>query len=339
MKKGRNSGPAVAKKTAKKRQTFDEFFKSQYKKRWDALRAAMAADKASGEFKVALWNRFAPQADMEELMEGLEQVPTAVLRAFRPKERGTLIPPPQRDRFTTLPYYILDYASVLVVEQLAVEPIHKVIDLCAAPGGKSVAIAQFLNAQGGALLTANEMDFDRSKRLGRTLADFLPKEASCPFEILQRDATRLHAPELYDRALLDAPCSAERHLLSGAGGFDLNEWTPEYTAKMATTQKSLIVRAIEMLRIGGMMTYSTCSISNEENDEVVKYALSHTRCGVELVETKLRIGEPTELGWIILPDVCDGAGPMYCATLRKTAKLRSQDDSEDEEDSSGSESS
>ena len=310
---------------------------------------AAAEEKAEEEKEGASVTKKAQQQDMCPVPAlqglGLQRMPSRQLQLWAQPDGG-LMPPPMKEsqstegslNGTTLPYYIFDYASALNVEALGVEELHKVLDLCAAPGGKSVAIGQFLNGQGGGHLTANEKSHERCARLKRTLQDYLPRDAAAPYEVIMRDGNRYHAPSTYDRILLDAPCSSERHLLAGAGGFDVSrEWSPEYSAKMATVQKSLLVMAIEMLKVGGIMTYSTCSISPQENDQVVQYALDRTRCHVHLEETQLRIGEATGMGWIVLPDLCEGAGPLYVATLKKVAEARpietsSEDDSDDSDE-------
>lgn len=278
--------------------------------------------------KVAMWNRMC-KLSMDAVMEGLRVVDSPTLRLFAAPEDAPegLIEQPPMDEINTPAYYLLDYASTMIVEQLQVDSFHKVLDLCAAPGGKSIAIAQALSPMGE--LTSNEQKADRCARLKRNLHDFIPPN-SCVWQTTQRDATTWHSPEMYDRVLVDAPCSSERHLMSQAGG--TAEWTEEVTIELARTQGTLLLRAVEAVKVGGIVVYSTCSISPHENDKVIEYAQARTRCHVEVLPTKLIVGEPTALGWIVLPDVADGWGPMYCCTLTKVASLRPLSSSEDDDD-------
>lgn len=223
---------------------------------------------------------------------------------------------PPQDDFHIRGYYLFDYASALVVEQLHVGPFDRVLDLCAAPGGKSIAIAQFLTADGQ--LTANETLPDRCARLKRNLKDHLPLNF-VPWVVTQRNGSTWHEPCRYTRVLIDAPCSSERHLLLQAGGVEprgshgggwdnegeedekrrnggggmkkrggrgdghLLDWQRSASGKLAVSQVALLKRGIEACCEGGRVVYSTCSISPFENDEVIAEALRTTRCVVEPV--------------------------------------------------------
>lgn len=308
--------------------TFDDFYKQAYGDRWPQLRAAMCEPSV----KVAMYNRFC-KIPVVEVMEGLDVVPSPTLRLFQaPRETPSgLLDQPPRDEKNTAAYYMLDYASTVIVEQLQVDAFHKVLDLCGAPGGKSIAIAQFLSPQGE--LTSNECNRERGMRLKRNLHDFIPPN-SCIWQVTMRDGTTWHSPESFDRVLVDAPCSSERHLLQQSGG--TQDWNVDVTATLAKIQGTLLLRALEAVKVGGRVVYSTCSISNQENDSVVAFALARTRCHVVVEKTELPLGEATTYGCIMLPDTSSGWGPMYCATFTKAASQRPLSD-EDDADSSDDE--
>jgi hypothetical protein len=306
----------------KKKETLDEHFSKMYGARWTRLAPAMGPGGA--ERKVALWNRYSGCAGAEETpgLEECVEVPCQGLKLFQSTHPETPLPPPRLGTLGALPYYLLDYASVLAVEQLQVLPPHRVLDLCAAPGGKSVAIAQLLVSSAGGSLVANELNPERAARLQRVLESYLPRGASGapPYEVLQRDGSRLHQPSQFDRILLDAPCSSERHVMRSPA--ELKNWSPSVTKEISRVQRSLLINAFDMLREGGRMVYSTCSISPVENDEVVRFALNRTKCNVKVVKPTVPLGEPTEFGCLILPDTSQGAGPLYISVLEKESGLR-----------------
>lgn len=343
--------------TRKAVESFESFFSKQYGARWPALKAAMAKPS----YKVAMWNRYCKIAEEEEIAKlGLEKVEHSCLNIYKPKTNKNaaasvdetaegassdapppgllcasngnvdeeMIDKPLHDEMGTPAYYLLDLASTLIVENLKVQGHHRVLDICAAPGGKSICIAQCLMPASGDL-TSNEPNKERCARLRRNLAEFLPIN-TINHQTTSRDGTLWHQPNTFDRVLLDAPCSGERHLLQQPPSV-MNTWAPSYTEGMAATQLTLLLRALETVKVGGRVVYSTCSISNAENDNVVASALQKTRCGVKVVPTELRIGEPTKYGWIVLPDTAEGWGPMFCAAIEKTSELKSQSDSEDED--------
>ena len=365
----------AAKGTTTKRavESFENYFSKQYGPRWPALKAAMMRPHV----KVAMWNRYCKVTDDAAEGLGLERVEGSKLQIFRAKPKAAtgadetagapattdghpqalvdallggsgadddngIIDKPLHDEAGTPAYYLLDLASTLIVDNLELQGHHKVLDMCAAPGGKSIAISQLLAPAVGDL-TSNEPNKERCARLRRNLQEFLPIN-TITFNTTSRDGTLWHQPNSYDRVLLDAPCSGERHLVQQPPSV-MATWAPAYTEGMAATQLTLLLRALETVKVGGRVVYSTCSISEAENDNVVRLALQKTRCGVKVRPTKLRIGEPTAMGWIVLPDTADGWGPMYCAAIEKTAEMRSQSDSDDsdyddeeEEEESGEES-
>jgi 16S rRNA C967 or C1407 C5-methylase (RsmB/RsmF family) len=262
------------------------------------------------------------------LLTVLRESPTSEARATDSTDAQLLAQPP-RDKRGIAAYYLLDMASAMIVEHLRVEGHHKVLDLCASPGGKSVCIGQFLSSVG--VLTSNEQKPDRCARLRRNLEEHIP-ESSFTWAVSQRDGTTWYNPCMYDRVLVDAPCSSERHLLHQPGG--ISTWSAATSLENARIQTALLLRALESAVVSGVVVYSTCSISPHENDGVVEETLRRTRCGAAVVMTRLPVGEATRLGWIILPDVCANAGPMFCATLRKTAEHRVDSSSSSSQSSS-----
>lgn len=224
----------------------------------------------------------------------------------------------------TKPYY-LDPASVVAALALGVQPGHDVLDLCAAPGGKSLVLACELDGDGR--LVANERSATRRGRLHRVLDGHLTSKARAAVIVTGHDAARwaLYEPESYDRVLADVPCSSERHVLQSAG--DLARWSPSRTRRLAQAAYAIGCAAVDATRPGGVIAYSTCALSPLENDAVIERLLNRSRGGLEPGPSRPRWlqgsepapleWEPSEFGQIALPDRNKGAGPMYFALLQK----------------------
>ncbi|KAI9312394.1 tRNA/rRNA cytosine-C5-methylase [Dichotomocladium elegans] len=228
-------------------------------------------------------------------------------------------------------YYILDAGSVLATEALDIQPDDRVLDLCAAPGGKSLSILQRLGPYGS--LTVNELSADRRRRLRQVLDVYLPRTVmEDTVTVTGKDGTKWYGePEQYDKVLLDAPCSSERHLLHDDK--ELEQWSPKRTVHNANRQLALLKAALHSVRVGGLVVYGTCSISHVENDKVIGKIMKKGKIPVEVVKKTWPIGERTKYGWIVLPDMTDGWGPLYFAILRRTgvSKVDGEDALDDDE--------
>lgn len=228
--------------------------------------------------------------------------------------------------------YFLDRASVVPARAVPLEGSEAIVDLCAAPGGKSLLLA--LRMPEGARLTANDRSRQRLGRLRRVLQEHLPAG------ILQRVETTGHdaalwgrkQPQSADAVLCDVPCSSERHVLSSPT--HLAEWSTSRITRLGKQAVGILASGFDALRPGGTLVYSTCALSPEENDAVVRRVLErrgeicelNTPGDAELemlCAGVLPVGavEPTELGYQILPDRAEGSGPIYFARLRKVGEL------------------
>ena len=229
------------------------------------------------------------------------------------------------------PYY-LDSASIFAATCLELPSEGRILDACAAPGGKSLVIASRMTALSspGPPLVANELSADRRRRLRDVLDRHLPGDARARVEVSGRDAAAMARSfeAAFDAILLDAPCSSERHVLSQAAACGdakaLSEWSPSRIRGLAMRQWALLSSALIMLKAGGCLVYSTCALDPRENDGVVGRAI--VKCGESLsIERPVYEGpgeaDPTEYGLSILPDRANGAGPMYVCRMRKTAGI------------------
>ncbi len=224
-------------------------------------------------------------------------------------------PPTQRFDEGLLKPYFLDEASVTAARALSVQKGDQVLDLCAAPGGKTLVLATAMGPAGS--LTANDRSSARRARLRRVIDEHLPGEVRERIQVTSHDASRwgLHERDRYDRVLVDVPCSSERHVLRSPE--HLAKWTPARTRHLAIQAYAILAAGFAAARPGGTILYATCTISTAENDEVVRKLLRKQAGRVEVDHPRARLGEPTELGWILLPDRAGGLGPIYFSRVRK----------------------
>ena len=164
-------------------------------------------------------------------------------------------------------YYLQEPSAMTPANRLPVEPGDRVLDVCAAPGGKATELGAKL--QGTGVLAANDLSSSRAKGLLKNLELFGMKNMLVTDEKPAKLAQRF--PAFFNKILLDAPCSGE-------GMFRKEEalardWTPEKSAELSDIQKDLVLKAADMLRPGGMLLYSTCTFSPEENEQTIEYLL------------------------------------------------------------------
>ncbi len=178
--------------------------------------------------------------------------------------------------------YIYPQAKSSCLPVIALEPSeeHRVLDICAAPGGKATHIAQKMNDKG--FIVAN----DRKRGRITSLLSNVKRLGITNTLVTQSRAEHLHLPYKFHRILVDAPCS-------GQGRYRIDPATNrvKHVVKGKTNlpaiQKSILKRAFDMLEPGGVLVYSTCTLSVEENEEVVHFLLSRRRA--KLVKISLPV--------------------------------------------------
>lgn len=221
-----------------------------------------------------------------------------------------------RDSDGYLTHYVLDPASVLVARCLPLKNAQNVLDMCAAPGGKSLVL--FSQMDPTAKLICNELSAPRRESLKKVIQNYIPKnQREDRIWLKGIDAAQfgLRQASEFDAILLDAPCSGEAHLLENQE--ELNHWSVKRTTGLSIKQYSLLSSAWTAIKPGGFIMYSTCSISPIENDGVIRKLLKKKKDQVELLKPDLEI-EPewTEYGFQYLPDRSE-MGPMYGCLIRK----------------------
>ncbi|QKG84018.1 NOL1/NOP2/sun family putative RNA methylase [Kroppenstedtia pulmonis] len=164
-------------------------------------------------------------------------------------------------------YYIQDPSAMAPVEALDPKPGEKILDLCAAPGGKTTQIAAKMQGQG--ILVANEISSQRRKALVENLERCGVRNALVLGESPQLLSTRFSG--YFDRILIDAPCSGEGMFRKDPES--CQRWSPKATELCADLQLEILDAAAPMLRPGGILTYSTCTFNPVENEQVLQLFL------------------------------------------------------------------
>ena len=288
----------------------------------------------------------------------------------------TEFPPPQPSKNGLLTHWNLDVASVLAASLLSAQPGDIILDLCASPGGKSIVLSQSLwphlhstpqgvhtEAAKSTYLHSNEADGRRQRRLADNLKAYVPKSLFDHEQVsaLKIDGTspkaqyelRVKLPDgksvAYDKILVDAPCSSERHIIhahekavaSRKIAEEMASWRPGSSKRLAQTQLELLMTALRVVRTGGTVLYATCSIEPTENDGVIEKMLAQVEkerkkgvkwavkvgfdagAGRSELEDDLEKNwaERTKYGWIVLPDHPSGGrwGPLFFCILTKIA--------------------
>ena len=167
--------------------------------------------------------------------------------------------------------YMQSLSSMIPPLVLGAQAGENVLDMAAAPGGKTTQIAALTG--GGALITACERNKMRAERLEYNVK----KQGASRVTVMNMDARQLDDFFAFDRVLLDAPCSGSGTVTEGSRG----QFSREYLDRTVKMQKTLLDKAIRLLKPGHELVYSTCSVLREENEEVVAAALK--KGGVQLV--------------------------------------------------------
>lgn len=192
-------------------------------------------------------------------------------------------------------YYLQDPAAMAVAEALAPRPGERVLDLAAAPGGKSTHLAGMLGGRG--LLVANDVHPRRAQTLLGNLERLGVRNAVVTNEAPERLARAW--PGAFDRVLLDAPCSGEGMFRKSPDA--IAHWSEANVLGCARRQDELLAVAADLVRPGGTLAYATCTFAPEENEGTVTRFLAR-RTDYELVPIALPGVRPGQAAWVDPPD-------------------------------------
>ena len=217
--------------------------------------------------------------------------------------------------------YSQDPSAAIPVGCISLSGNEKVLDLCAAPGGKSSQLAMKLTGPGG-LLIANEPVMSRNRILIQNMErmGYPNVLVSC----LSPEELALRFPSYFDVVLCDAPCSGEGMFRKYPES--INEWSSDNVSLCASRQRDILDRAVECLKPGGLLIYSTCTYERAENEDNVSYLLSahpmKPECAPEAVSGS---GVQSAAGcYTFYPHLFSGEG-QFVSYLRKEGELTSSD--------------
>lgn len=208
-------------------------------------------------------------------------------------------------------YYIQEPSAMAPVHFLEPNPGEKILDLCAAPGGKSTQIGSKMDGKG--ILISNEIHSQRARILSENIERMGIANAIVLNETPQRLSERF--VEFFDKILVDAPCSGEGMFRKNEEAKD--EWSTQNVELCANRQDEILDCAAAMLKPGGMIVFSTCTFSNEENEgSVCRFLNRHPDFSVQ--EVSICEGmEQSELGVRLWPHKIKGEGHFLSVLQRK----------------------
>lgn len=217
-------------------------------------------------------------------------------------------------------FHVQQAVMALPSRALAPRPGERVLDLCAAPGGKTTHLAELMEDR-GPLVAVDP----KEKRL-RGLMGNVFRLGHTNVLVIAADGRELPAGARFDRVLVDAPCSAEGNYRRQKG--DLPPRTTSFQRYVTSLQEDLLRRAVELTRPGGVIVYSTCTYAPEENEAVVDAVLRDAPATLEPIELdaphapgltrwdERRFRPELDRAWRVYPHHLDSGG-MFMARLRK----------------------
>ena len=207
-------------------------------------------------------------------------------------------------------FYLQEPSAMLPAYLLDPKPDELVLDLCAAPGGKSMQASLLMQNKG--LIISNDL----SKQRAFSISENAERLGRGNILITNNDFSLIYQRYLnyFDKIILDAPCS-------GSGMFRkeskmADDWSYQKVLKFASVQKELILMSYQMLKPGGTMVYSTCSFSYEEDEEVIDYLLTNSDAAIKDIENNSLFYKSEGKGIHLLPSIFPGEG-HYIALIGK----------------------
>lgn len=214
-------------------------------------------------------------------------------------------------------FYVQEISSMLPIFALQPQANELVLDLCASPGSKTTQAAARMNNQG--TIIANEVSLGRI----RILSANLEKSGVMNTMITRKDGVQFckrWAREIkmpFDKILVDAPCSGEGTLRKSPKTFEM--WNLKYIESLSRIQKKMAGEALKLLKVGGEMIYSTCTLSPEEDESVVNYLKQNF--DIEIIEAELPL--KTRDG------VLEWEGDKFDSQIKNCRRLYPQDNNSD----------
>lgn len=217
---------------------------------------------------------------------------------------GELIQPAKHPYYFAGLYYLQEPSAMTPADRLPVLPGERVLDVCAAPGGKATELGAKLKGEG--VLVANDISNSRARGLLKNLELF----GIDNMLVISEEPGKLveYFPEYFDKILIDAPCSGEGMFRKEKKMIKAwEEHGPEFFSKL---QRSIITQAAAMLKPGGMILYSTCTFDPSENEQTIEYLL---QCCPEFQICEMKGYEGFSGG---MPSFSESGNPDLAKTVR-----------------------
>lgn len=180
---------------------------------------------------------------------------------------GETVSPAKHPYYYAGLYYLQEPSAMTPANRLPIEPGDKVLDLCAAPGGKATELGARLRGEG--FLAANDISSSRAKGLLKNIEVFGIGNVLVSCE--EPGRLEQYFPEYFDKILIDAPCSGEGMFRKDRKM--VRAWEEHGPEFFSNIQKNVILQAARMLKPGGMMLYSTCTFDERENEQIIVHLL------------------------------------------------------------------
>ncbi|MGO2299621.1 16S rRNA (cytosine(967)-C(5))-methyltransferase RsmB [Paucilactobacillus nenjiangensis] len=212
---------------------------------------------------------------------------------------------------------IQDESAMLAVENMHLQPSFKVLDACAAPGGKTVQIAAELDADAGGQVTALDIHQHKIKLIESNAKRLAVNDVVKAIDLDARKVDEKFTDESFDAILIDAPCS----------GFGLIRRKPEirYEKRLSDSynlqkiQLEILAVVAPKIKKNGIITYSTCTILRQENDDVVnQFLANHPEFTLERTQTNLNLKDDRQSDTLTILPSDYGSDGFFVSSLRRT---------------------
>lgn len=241
----------------------------------------------------------------------------------------TLFPKPRVDANKILNYYLMDASSVLPVIALDLKDGNTVLDLCAAPGGKALSILQARKVGG---IVCNDAAFSRLQRLQTVLKSYVPETVKKErfISVSQVHGEQLGKDAFFDRVLVDVPCTTDRQMVLEEENNWFSTGRTKERLQLPEIQMKLLCSGIRAVKPGGVVVYSTCTLSQIQNDGVVQMALQYLweNSSIDVIIKDLtpvqqqfghvfKFHNGCRYGQLVVPSLMSNFGPMYFCKIER----------------------
>ncbi|WAR07102.1 NSUN4-like protein, partial [Mya arenaria] len=241
--------------------------------------------------------------------------------AFPPGDVNMFPEPKTQNR-----HFMLDASSILPVLALDLHAGNRLLDLCAAPGGKGLAALQTLKPD---QVLCNDISKSRLNRLKSIMRLYVPDEHRVRIKTTLRDGQKFTQQE-FDKVLVDVPCNTDRHSVLDGGRNLFSPARIQERIGLPKLQTELLLSGLQCVKVGGCVVYSTCTLSPAQNDGIVQSALDRlwreTNISVEIEDLAefrhifsdtLSFYDSCRFGQLVIPSLSKNFGPMYFCRIRR----------------------